>query len=126
MNFRESPKGEVRRIPLLRTRVNRARGRVAEPHTELQCLHETNGSIDNFHSDLCWWAMEGYYDPQLTIDVDCLFFAAFRARFADYERVLATDNGNCCFFPSVLRASPHFLMKYLCSVEANHHVGCGL
>jgi hypothetical protein len=94
--------------------------------TQLQALHETNWAIENLYSDLCWGAMEGYYHPQLTIDVDYLFFAAFRPRFADYERVLATANGNCCFFPSVLRASSHFSLENLFSVKADHYVGCSL
>ena len=94
--------------------------------TQLQALHETNWAIEDLYSDLCWGAMEGYYHPQLTIDVDYLFFAAFCPRFAHYERALATANGNCCFFPSVLRASSHFSTKYSFSVEANHQVGDGL
>jgi hypothetical protein len=70
--------------------------------------------------------MKGYYDPQLTIDVDYLFFAASHSRFADYERVLATDNCNRCFFPSVLHASSHFPTKYLFSIEENRQVSCSL
>jgi hypothetical protein len=93
---------------------------------QLQDLHETNWVIEDFHSDLSWWAMKGYYDPQLAIDVDYLFFAASRSRFADYQRVLAMDYGNCCFFPSMLRASSHFPTEYLFTVEANHQVGYGL
>jgi hypothetical protein len=94
--------------------------------TQLLALHETNGAIEDLHPDLCWGTMEGYYDPQLTIDVDYLFFAAFRPRFTDYKRVPAADNGNSRFFPSVLRASSHLPTKYLFSVEANHQLGNGL
>jgi len=89
-------------------------------------LHKTNWAIKDRHSNPSWWAMEGHYDPQFTIDIDYLFLAALRLRFDDYKHVLATDNGDYCFFPSVLCASAHFPTKYLFSVEDNHQVGCGL
>jgi hypothetical protein len=106
--------------------VNKGKKKGLHSLTQLQALHETNWAIEDLYSDLCWGAMEGYYDPQLTIDVHFLFLATFRPHFADYKRVLATDNRDCCFFPSVLRASSHLPTKYLFSVEANHQLGDGL
>jgi hypothetical protein len=94
--------------------------------TQLQDLHEANWAIEDLYSDLCWGDMEGSYDPQLTIDVDCLFFAALCPRFAHYKRVLATDDGNYCFFPRVLRASSHLPTTYLFYVKANRQLGYGL
>jgi hypothetical protein len=52
--------------------------------------------------------MERYYDPQLTIDVYLPHLSGFRSRFGDHQRVVATDSGSRCFFPSVLGAGLHF------------------
>jgi hypothetical protein len=114
-----------RGVPRSCTWVNKVQGGLAGL-APLQALHETDWAIEDFHSDLSWWALEGYYDPELTIDVHSLFFAAVRPRFGDYKSVLAMGNGNSSFFPGVLRASSHFPTKYLFSVEANLQFGCGL
>jgi hypothetical protein len=47
----------------LGNRVNRAKKEggslsFTQHYTELQYLHKTNWAIEDFHSDLSWWAME--------------------------------------------------------------------
>lgn len=70
--------------------------------------------------------MKHYYDPQLTIDIHYLFFAAFCLRLADYQRMLSIKNGSSCFFPRVLRAGSHFPPKDFFTVKVDYQVSCGL